>query len=243
MRHRVSFLAALALLAASCAAEPEPVPTTTTTTVPTTSTTTTTAPTTTAPTTTTTVVEVPAGSTMIEIEGQSVRFALPESWVTVDLTQEGWEELLAEGLAAVPEAAGLVDEEGQAIISQGGLLLAYDFDHQDEEFVTNLNILSAERGPLDEPDVIIPVLSQQLEQIGVVDAVVDTVEVPLGRAIRAGYTMPPETGFTHTVIQYYVFGPDTVYIVTFSTKDIIELEIVFELIMSTFDAIDREPPS
>ncbi len=242
MRQRVSFLAAIALLAASCAAEPEPVPTTTTT-LPTTSTTTTTAPTTTAPTTTTTEVEVPAGYTMIEIEGQSVRFALPESWVTVDLTQEGWEELLAEGLAAVPEAAGLVDEEGQAIISQGGLLLAYDFDHLDEEFVTNLNILSAERGPLDEPDVIIPVLSQQLEQIGVVDAVVDTVEVPLGQAIRAGYTMPPETGFTHTVIQYYVFGPDTVYIVTFSTKDIIELEIVFELIMSTFDAINREPPS
>jgi hypothetical protein len=186
------------------------------------------------------VVELPDGFALVEIEAENVRLALPRSWVTADLTQQGWEELLAQGLEAFPDAAGLVDEEGKAIISQGGLLLAYDFEHQSGDFVTNLNILAAERGPLDDPDVLSPFLVQQLEQIGVVDAAVDTVEVPLGSAIRASYALPPETGFSHTTIQYYVFAPDTVYIATFSTRDLVELEIVFETIMATFDAIDKD---
>jgi hypothetical protein len=233
VRQRAIVLVILTVFSSSCAEESE-VASTTTSTAPTT---TTTAPATTASTTTTTLIEVPSGYQLVEIEGENIRLALPESWVTADLTQEGWEELLTEGLEAFPESAQLVDDEGQAIISQGGLLLAYDFQHQDDDFVTNLNILSAERGPLDDPDVIIPVLTQQLEQIGVMDAAVDIVEVPLGSAIKASYALPPETGFSHTAVQYYVFGPDTVYIVTFSTEDIIDLEIVFETIMSTFDAV------
>ena len=237
MRGRATALVIVTLVAAACATESGTVSTTVPPDIATTSTTT---PTTTASTTTTTVVEAPNGYKLVEIEAVNIRLALPESWVTVDLTRQGWEELLAEGLGAFPEAADLVDDEGQAIISQGGLLLAYDFEHQDDDFVTNLTILSTERGPLDDPEVIIPILNQQLEQIGVVDASVDIVEVPLGAALRASYGLPPETGFTHTAVQYYVFGPDTLYIVTFSTEDIVDLEIVFETIMSTFDSIDQE---
>jgi len=221
----------ITLLTAACNAEPD---VTSTSAPPVTTTTTTT----TASTTTTTEVEVPNGYEPVEIEGENIRLALPDSWVTVDLTREGWEELLAEGLAAIPAASELVSDEGQAIIGQGGLLLAYDFEHQNDDFVTNLNILSADRGPLDDPEVILSVLTEQLEQIGVVDAAVDLVEVPMGAAIRVSYGLPPETGFTHKTVQYYVFGPGTVYIVTFSTKDLVDLEIVFETVMSTFDAID-----
>jgi hypothetical protein len=242
VRPRAITLPILAILVSSCAVKPDTVPTTVPPPVPSTTTTSTTQPPTTSSTTSTTIVEVPDGYALVEIEAEEVRLALPGSWVTVDLTRQGWEELLAEGLEAFPDSAGLVDEEGQAIISQGGLLLAYDFEHQDGDFVTNLNVLAAERGPLDDPDVIIPVLVQQLEQIGVLDAAVEPVEVPLGSAIRASYALPPETGFSHTTIQYYVFAPDWVYIVTFSTKDIVELEIVFETIMSTFDTIEQELP-
>ena len=227
----------LAVLVASCSTEPEAAsttapPTTTTTTTPTTT------PTTAASTTAQAPFEVPGGYEIIALEGENIRLALPQSWVVVDLTREGWEELLAEALGAFPEAAELVGDEGQAIISQGGLLLAYDVENQDDDFVTNVNVLSAERGPLDDPEVIIPVLTDQLDQVGVVDAALDIVEVPIGDAIKASYGLPPETGFSHAAVQYYVFAPDTVYIVTFSTENIVDLEFVFETIMSTFDAID-----
>jgi hypothetical protein len=205
-----------------------------------TSTTATTTTTTTASTTTTTTtipVAVPVGYELAEIKDENIRLALPQSWVIIDLTQEDWEELLVEGFEEFPEAAALVGEEGQAIISQGGLLLAYDLEHQDDDFITNLNMLSIERGPLDDPEVIIPVLTQQLEQIGVENLAIDLLEVPLGSAIKASYGMPPETGFTHTAIQYYVFGPDTVYIITFSTEHVLDLEFTFDTIVSTFDAI------
>lgn len=230
-------------LGASCAAEPETTPTVspTTSTSSTTATTGVTTTTTTPATTpsTTASVELPAGYDWVEIVDENVRLALPESWVTVDLTQQDWEELLAEGLASVPKAAELASDEAQVLISEGGLLLAYDFEHRDEEFVTNVNLLSVERGPLDGPEVLSSILSQQLEQIGALDLVIDEVEVPLGPAVWANYLLPPDTGFTHSVVQYYVFGVDTVYIATFSTHYLTELEIVFDTIMSTLEAIEN----
>jgi hypothetical protein len=236
MTKRVVTLLSFALLAASCAAEPEVVSTTAPATTTSTTTTTTMPTTTTAPTTTTTFLEAPVGYEFIEIEGEGLQLALPESWVTVDLTQEGWEELLTEGLAALPESAALINEEAQGIISEGGLLLAYDLGHQDEDFVTNLNILSSVRAPGDTPAAVVPVLGETLEQFGAVAPAVDLVEVPLGPAVKASYGFAPETGFTHFAVQYYVFDVDTVFIVTFSTEDLIELEFVFETIMSTFDS-------
>ena len=58
--------------------------------------------------------------------------------------------------------------------------MAYDFEHRDEEFVTNVNMLSIERGPLDDPEVLLSILAQQLEQIGALDLVIDQVEVNSG---------------------------------------------------------------
>ena len=57
----------------------------------------------------------------------------------------------------------------------------------------------------------------------------------MGDAIKASYDWAPETGLTHTTVQYYAFGVEALYIVTFSTKDLVDLEFVFETIMSTFD--------
>ena len=235
MRRRVAIVLFFVVFVVSCAADPEAGPTTAPTTTTTSTTTTTIPTTTTASTTTTTLREAPVGYAFVEIEDEDIFLALPESWVTVDLTQAGWEELLTEGLAEIPESAELINEEAQGIISEGGLLLAYDLEHQDEDFITNANILSSERGPDDNPAVVAPVLGQTLEQFGAVDPVVEVVEVPLGPAIKASYAFAPETGFNHFVIQYYVFGSDTIYIVTFSTENLIELEFVFETIMATFD--------
>lgn len=237
MRRRVLATLIVTVVLASCAAEPEAEPTTVPTTTTTSTTTTTTAPTTTTePTTTTTTIAVLPGYELIEIEDGDVRMTIPESWVTVDLTQDDWEELLTEGLAALPDAAGILTEEAQLVIATGGLLLAYDLEHQDEDFITNLNILGSERTAADQPAVVESVLADQLVQFGAVAPAVDAVELPIGPAIKASYSFAPETGFTHEAVQYYVFGSETVYIVTFSTEHLIELEFVFETIMSTFDS-------
>jgi hypothetical protein len=237
MKGRLAAVMVLTMVCVSCAAEPE-VASTTVATTTTTSTTTTTEPTTTTTeaTTTTTTIFVPDGYVMVEIEAEGIRLGLPDSWITVDLTQEGWAELLTAGLEALPEAAQLINNEAEAIINEGGLLLAYDLENQADGFTTNVNILESGRGPLDEPDVFLAALGAQLELFGAVDPAIDLVEVPLGPAIKASYGFAPETGFTHQAVQYYVFAVGSVYIVTFSTANLIDLEFVFETIMSTFDA-------
>lgn len=236
MRTRLVAFPVLVVLFASCTAEPEVASTTVPTT--TTSTTTTTEPTsTTEVTTTTTTIFVPDGYEMIEIDGEGIRLALPDSWIAVDLTQEGWEDSLTAGLEALPETAELINSEAEAIIKEGGLMLAYDLENQVEGFTTNVNILEAERGPLDDPDLVLSALGEQLQLFGAVDPAVDLVDVPLGQAIKASYGFAPETGFTHQAVQYYVFAEESVYIITFSTANLIELEFVFETIMSTFDAV------
>ena len=58
--------------------------------------------------------------------------------------RDDWEDLLPEGLAAIPDMAALINEEARVIISEGGLLLAYDLDHQSDGFVSNVNVLSTE---------------------------------------------------------------------------------------------------
>jgi hypothetical protein len=228
----------LMLALSSCAAEPEATSTTALTTTTPSTTTTTEATTTTVATTTATTIPVPTGYSLIEIEGEKIRLALPESWVTLDLTQEGWEELLTASLEALPDVAALVGNEAQAIIREGGLLLAYDLQGDEGDFATNLNILESERGPFDDPDVVFPALGEQLELFGAVEPAIDRVEVPLGQAIKASYGFAPETGFTHEVVQYYVFAEGSLYIVTLSTANLVDLEFVFETIMSTFDSTD-----
>ena len=235
MKARFAVLLIVVVVAGSCTSEPEVAPTTLITT--TTSTTTTTQPTTTTtqPTTTTTTIPVPPGYDLVEIREEEIRLALPDSWVTVDLTEEGWRELLTTGLEALPDVAELIGNEAQAIINEGGLLLAYDLDSE-ADFATNLNILETERGPLDDPELVLGALGEQLELFGAVEPAIDQVQVPLGAAIKASYGFAPETGFTHQAVQYYVFGDRSVYIVTFSTGNLIELEFVFETIMATFDS-------
>lgn len=227
-----------ALLLAACTGEETAV----TSTVTSTSTTTTTAAPTTTSTSTATTTEpetvTPDGYVFVELAGEKVRLAIPESWVTVDLTAEDWQELLIEGIDALPNADQLIGSEAEALISQGGLLLAYDFDHSDEGFVTNLNILGFDRGPLDNPEVMSPIIGEQLEILGGVDVDIATIEVPAGTAIRARYGMPPETGFSHAVIQYYAFGAERVYVVTFSTTQATALEPVIFSVMETLESLD-----
>jgi len=236
VRSRPIFYLIVALMA-SCTTGSEAVSTTLPIAAATSAPTTTTAPTTsTAPTTTTSTIALPPRYVLIEIKDADLRMALPESWVMIDLTAEDWEDLLSEGLAAIPDVAALINEEARAIISEGGLLLAYDFDHQSGGFVSNVNVLLTERGPTDVPELIGPLLAEQLEQFGAVAPAIDEVTLPMGEAIKASYDWAPETGLTHTTVQYYVFGVEALYIVTFSTKDLVDLEFVFETIMSTFDA-------
>ena len=226
----------IAVLMASCTTGSEAVSTTVPIATATSAPTTTTVPTTsTVPTTTTTTIAVPPGYILIEINDADLRMALPESWVIIDLTADDWEDLLSEGLAAIPDMAALINEEARVIISEGGLLLAYDLDHQSDGFVSNVNVLSTERGPADVPELIGPLLAEQLEQFGAVAPAIDEVTLPLGEAIKASYDWAPETGLTHTTVQYYAFGVEVLYVVTFSTKDLVDLEFVFETIMSTFD--------
>lgn len=236
MRVRIATLLIASLAFGSCATEPEVASTTLPPTTNTTTTTTTEPPTTTEATTTTTSVPVPPGYELVEVEEEEIRLALPASWVTVDLTQEGWQDLLTAGFEALPDVAELISNEAQAIISEGGLLLAFDLEDQTDDFATNVNILHSERGPLDDPELVLSALGEQLELFGAVEPTVDQVEVPLGPAIKASYGFDPETGFTHQVVQYYVFTDSSVYIVTFSTTNLIDLEFVFETIMSTFDS-------
>ncbi|MDR9450824.1 MAG: hypothetical protein RI637_06360 [Acidimicrobiia bacterium] len=235
MRNRRVFYLIVVLMA-SCTTGSEAVSTTLPIAAATSAPRITTAPTTsTAPTTTTSTIAVPPGYVLIEINGADLRMALPESWVMIDLTAEDWENLLSEGVAAIPDVAALINEEARAIIGEGGLLLAYDFDHQSGGFVSNVNVVSTERGPTDVPELIGPLLAEQLEQFGAVAPAIDEVTLPMGEAIKASYDWAPQTGLTHTTVQYYVFGVEALYIVTFSTKDLVDLEFVFETIMSTFD--------
>ena len=67
--------------------------------------------------------------------------------------------------------ADLVNEEARDIINEGG--------------VPNINVLSTERGPTDDPELIGPLLAEQLEQFGGVAPAIDEATPPSGEAIKA----------------------------------------------------------
>jgi len=198
--------------------------TTTTTTAPTTTvlttttsiTTTTAVPTTTTiPTTTMPTVEIPPGFALKGGSDVGFLVALPEGFVSLDLSSEDVDSLLADS----PLSDDMLAATRAAIEAGTFRFWAFDFSDGDESFVPNVNVQVLPRTGLDNVDVYLEVLPQQYESLGAILMSLEQVEYEFGPAVTAVAQFPVGDGTSSTAFQLLAPVGDFVYTITISYLD------------------------
>jgi hypothetical protein len=153
----------------------------------------------------------------IELRDRGYALTLPDNWFTVDLSEEGIQDVLAEGLQGMPEGFGeSLTEQVRTAISGGVSLLAYRNADGNAAAGTNVNVILLPAYGM-SLDTIEALNVAQLEQIVGEGATVDSerVMLPAGEAAVLRYELAPSSAGDGVAIEQYFFvGEDNQLVLT-----------------------------
>jgi len=179
--------------------------------------------------------EVPVGWERHAVDDAGFAISLPREWAAIDLTEGELEELLDEMYVQFPEMAEQRELFDQAMAS-GFAFLAMDFSSETigSEFVTNVNVIEDEgEAPL---SIIAAGNAQTIENTFGVAPDQERSTLPAGEAVIMRWELPD----SHAVVQYYIVGGGSSFVVTFSRQlgdEYVTVEPLFASIMETFEIL------
>ena len=163
------------------------------------------------PPTTATTAPIAAGATAHEPDGLGYALVLTEDWIAVDPRDS---DALAGFLDAVTEQVedSTLFSRAADAIEQGIVEMSLWGFNADEG--SQVNVVTAERGPLDSPEVMSDVVIDLYESLGVRVVAAGVVVFPFGDVLRVEGAWSEVAVGVDSQVQYFVFGDEYTYTIT-----------------------------